>query len=70
MNWSFDAIFFLGFGAIALYLGFSGSRWLFWGSTGHERLEKLLGRGYRQTINLFWGFLCLSLAMYFLLTDS
>ena len=70
MSWNFDTIFFLAFGCLALYLGFSGSRWLFWGGTSHERLEKQLGAGYRKIINLTFGFICLAFGLYFLLKDT
>jgi hypothetical protein len=70
VSWNFDTIFFLAFGSLALYLGFSGSRWLFWGGTSHARLEKQLGAGYRKIINLLFGFLCLLIGVYFLLKDT
>jgi hypothetical protein len=70
MNINFDSLFFLAFGCMAVYLGLSGSRWLFWGSTRHERLENRLGPGYRKTVNLTCGIISLIFGLYFLLGDA
>jgi len=70
MSWSFDTIFFLGFACMALYLGFSGSRWLFWGSTSHNWLEKKLGGGYRKIVNVSCGLVSLLIGLYFLLRHA
>jgi hypothetical protein len=70
VNFNFDTIFFLGFGCLALWLGISGSRWLFWGGTKHERLEKQLGPGYRKTVNVTCGIISLAIGLYFLLKHT
>ncbi|RYG04557.1 MAG: hypothetical protein EOO02_05860 [Chitinophagaceae bacterium] len=70
MNWNFDSIFFLAFGCLATWLGLSGSRWLFWGSTSHERLKSNLGAGYRKIVNLTCGGVSLLIGLYFLLYNA
>jgi sulfite exporter TauE/SafE len=70
MSWNFDTIFFLAFGCLALYLGLSGSPWLFWGSTSHERLERKMGAGYRKTVNVSCGIISVCLGLYFLLRNT
>lgn len=67
MNWNFDTIFFFGFGILCLYLGFSNSKWLFWGSSRFERGELSLGKHYKRIINMSGGLISLGLALYFLL---
>jgi hypothetical protein len=63
----FDTIFFLGFGCLCLYLGLSGSKWLFWGATKHERLERQIGAEYRKVVNISCGLISLAFGFYFLL---
>lgn len=67
MNWNFDTIFFLGFGMLCLYLGFSRSKWLFWGSSHSERMELSLGKRYREILNITCGLLSLGIGAWFLL---
>ena len=67
MNWSFDVLFFAGFGIICLYLAFKRSKWLFWGSAKSERLELSLGKNYKFWVNLTAGLLFSGIAVYFLL---
>jgi hypothetical protein len=66
MNWSFDSIFFLVFGAVVFWLGISGSKWLFWGSTSHAKLEQRMGKGYKKTVNITCGILAITIGLYFL----
>jgi len=67
MNWNFDTIFFLCFGVLCLYLGLSGSKWLFWGSKKSERLELSLGKHYKKITNVSGGVVALGIGLYFML---
>lgn len=67
MNWNFDTIFFLGFGIICLYLGLSGSKWLFWGGKSAEKLQKSLGENYKKIINISCGLVSLAIGAWFML---
>lgn len=67
MNWNFDSIFFLAFGLICLYLGLSGSKWLFWGSKESEVMKDKLGIHYKKIVNLSCGLIAVAIGAWFLL---